>query len=119
MPLTVTLPGLILARSRWLVISEFTTISAIGVLVASSWLEFADRHEEGGERPLDIDPSLMHRCDGTHHFWRFGKMSAGRGKQRNNTQICEQAHDVGRQVVIERRAGCMRICAVVLDAVLA
>jgi hypothetical protein len=46
-------------------------------------------------------------------------MSAGRGKQRNNTQICEQAHDVGRQVVIERRAGCMRICAVVLDAVLA
>jgi hypothetical protein len=32
-------------------------------------------------------------------FGDLEKMSGGHGKQRNSTQICEQAHDVGRQVV--------------------
>src|SRR5437899_8741051 len=38
MPLTVTLPVFTLAPSRWLVITELTTISVIGVLAAFSWL---------------------------------------------------------------------------------
>ena len=38
MPLTVTLPAFTLSPLRWLVISELTTISVMGVLAAFSWL---------------------------------------------------------------------------------
>ena len=38
MPLTATLPAFTLSPSRWLVISELTTISVIGVLAAFSWV---------------------------------------------------------------------------------